>query len=628
MERTSEQIVSDKKEPVTPQTEERKSSTNTLCELTSRTASATTLRKNSADTASDVSRRSDGSSESASAADRKRSRDHSVGALESLPEMRTSAISSTHTGRATETMKYFCNTVATNTDVTWFQGSSLCCFCRVGNCNDVSTSSAHNDRVSPYKYCDSQFTSIDASRQKIPCIKNAVKYAPTDVSAVQLDANMLISNDTSGVQATNIGNILCNLEASTLSSMSRATVPYACNVATSALSAQAQVPSFKSSKTSTDLASLALVDCYEDLHVPEIVQDPSANVNLSVETNASSESYQKFSNKKFSTGESVDTLKALTGLNCTSFQSVFQSQTARRLYPNLSDMDDHRAVFGPPQLQPDVIATKVQALVRVAPEKGRPNLQLMGESPAPEEVYSRPECETVMRSVPVCSVLEGTVESAGDNKMVETTQWKTFYSDRFVKVQNIHESLQRTPNPLFLRSESKSESNIVEKCNLLVKPVTDETKKVIFIIGEDDELDEVPSSSYFRDDDRPPCLIECAQQPIDTRAPITTLHVSRAKELRLHYINLLAESMDGCTGQKTLSAIKSGHKRASSDPLARRSSRSATSSVLVQHLIKHSDRSHAGASQFQSIDKAVQTVDKFTEFELAGNNIEILPTPW
>ena len=149
-----------------------------------------------------------------------------------------------------------------------------------------------------------------------------------------------------------------------------------------------------------------------------------------------------------------------------------------RLYPSLVDLDDHSEVFGPRDFHPDVIAAKVKTLVRVSPEKS---------------------AEKILPINPQIS-----------EKIL------SFKSDvNRNSCENIHESLQRTKIEV-----TPSE---VRVCGESIKSEVEDGKKVIFILGEEDEdLESRKSSSESS------FVAKVVNHPVDTRPVVEARHVARA----------------------------------------------------------------------------------------------------
>ena len=351
------------------------------------------------------------------------------------------------------------------------------------------------------------------------------------------------------------------------------------------------------------------------------------------------------------------------------------------LYPSLRDMDDHRAVFGPPQLQPDVIASKVRTLCRVTPPRehttnsdapredslrrqsrvaeessaGTLNLVLPPVSPHEHSLGASPGMypdsgtsitpQNEQRAVQLlsqdaasqstsvrateCSVLEGVTDVIYGNKVHNKLQWRTLDPERVVPCQeaNVHESLQRTISKTSALELIDVKGSVIQSDNDnsdITSAVAEEGKKVIFIVGEDDELDEIkerarPAPPGGQDSGH---LISCAPPPVDTRQLRQTLLVSRAVNSRVRQSDISTNTFIRCRSETTFSSASTGHKRTSSDPPTKEQLHDhAPEAPQHHHPIQHCQ----AVAPPHLVEKAVQTEDDIEEDTI--RNVEFVPIP-
>ena len=218
------------------------------------------------------------------------------------------------------------------------------------------------------------------------------------------------------------------------------------------------------------------------------------------------------------------------------------SESKDRLYPSLEHLEDHKAVFGPSELRPDVIDAKVKKLCRVSPEK----------------------LITVDR-----------VHNRDDKFSVNTTT-------------DMHELLQRT-----------KKNGEVRVCGEIIKPEVEDGKRVIFVLGEDDE-ENIKLTSKEEDPKRPLSMIGCLPQLSDTREIREARHVARAIDAR-RMQDTMSHQCGGSDRQ--LSRYLHQHKRTSSDPMKITQHKRTSSDPITtsQHWLAEA------VGVVQSVDRAVQT---------------------
>ncbi|KAF2351129.1 Folliculin-interacting protein middle domain [Trinorchestia longiramus] len=218
----------------------------------------------------------------------------------------------------------------------------------------------------------------------------------------------------------------------------------------------------------------------------------------------------------------------------TSKLSGSSSDTST-LYPDLTTLDCHREVFGPAELQPDVIAAKVRKLCRVTPERLAGNLhKALGTS----EV--------------------GSVDCVPD-----------------VKSNLLHEDLPSSETQEVVKMDtsgtkvsSKAFSGEVRFCGEMIRSEPEDGKKVIFIVGEDECLDRTsPSTASSSNKLRR----SCSPHP-DFFELKESRNVARALCLdELTRKNFTGVYRSG-SERRFRRDLVLGHKRTSSDPTVKRHS--------------------------------------------------------
>ncbi|XP_018015508.1 uncharacterized protein LOC108672375 [Hyalella azteca] len=275
----------------------------------------------------------------------------------------------------------------------------------------------------------------------------------------------------------------------------------------------------------------------------------SVSATKSIPTSKTSFNLTDLSNSLSSLSDS--TLKEQSSLldKSESRRSSRSSLTAP-IYPDLSTLDCHREVFGPAEFQPDVIAAKVRKLCRTTPDR----ITHEGES---SRVSSSGSSEVMHKFTRKASSDRGLSDKISQDESACTGVSPLSENNSGV-VDSTQGSLINT-----------------EQQKRPVRSDADDVKKVIFVIGEDD--DDLGGSSPKTTEN----AHTCSPHPRDFLEMRESRNVARAVCLD----GLAPETFGGVNRSGSERWLKRdhilGHKRTSSDPTAKRRGTAPNAAPMV-----------------------------------------------